>query len=97
MVTFCSKCGTSLPYADIIIRDGDESIANYYKCPECKQLANPPSEDAEERPDFELDEDSEMVVRQGECATQPASSDETTEQPADESPPEASENVEGEQ
>ncbi len=88
MVAFCSKCGTSLPYADLVVREGDEAIAHYYRCPECKQLANPPSEDAEEKQEFELSEDSEMMIRQGESATQPASPDEPAAQPPEgEAPP----------
>lgn len=83
MVTFCSKCGTSLPYADIIIRDGSESIANYYKCPECNQLANPPAEDAAENQEFELDEQFELVIKRGECATRAIGAEETAEPPAE--------------
>jgi hypothetical protein len=40
MVTYCTKCGASLPpTADVIIRNGKEMPSPYYKCPACNQPA----------------------------------------------------------
>ena len=39
MVTFCTKCGMSLPLADVTIKEGEEYTSPDYECPECGDLA----------------------------------------------------------
>ncbi len=40
MVTFCMKCGASLPpTADVIIRNGKELPSPNFKCPACGQMS----------------------------------------------------------
>lgn len=40
MVTFCMKCGASLPpTADVVIRNGKELPSPYYQCQACGQPA----------------------------------------------------------
>lgn len=41
MVTFCMSCGSSLPLADLVIRDGSEQTAPDYECPACHQPGGP--------------------------------------------------------
>jgi DNA-directed RNA polymerase subunit RPC12/RpoP len=40
MVTFCMRCGVSLPpFAAILIKDGKEIPSPYYICPACGKSA----------------------------------------------------------
>ncbi len=66
MVAFCHECSQSLPFADLVISDGEEKAAPGYECPHCNQPANPesageetsPKEDREDLPD-------ELVIKDG--------------------------------
>lgn len=57
MVTFCYQCGTSLPAADVIIRNGEEQTAPDYECPACRKPGGSPDTGPEEGmlPDAEHD------------------------------------------
>lgn len=40
MVTFCMRCGVSLPpFATILVKDGKEFPSPYYICPACGKSA----------------------------------------------------------
>ena len=40
MVTFCMKCGASLPpTADVVISNGKEMPSPNFKCPACGEMA----------------------------------------------------------
>ncbi len=70
MVAFCHSCKHSLPYADVIIRNGQEEPTPGYVCPLCGELANE-EEDADDSQNDntpELDDD-EFVIRDGQVET----------------------------
>jgi DNA-directed RNA polymerase subunit RPC12/RpoP len=68
MVMFCSKCGGSVPLADILLRKGKEYISAEYMCPSCGKKAaaeappRPANEDIEE-----IKDGFDLVVKEGEA------------------------------
>lgn len=67
MVTFCTKCGMSLPLADVTIKDGEEYTSPDYECPECGDLAaDAPEQKTKPDPVADLGEDQELTIKDGE-------------------------------
>lgn len=67
MVTFCTKCGMSLPLADVTIKDGEEYTSPDYECPECGDLAaEAPASQKKPDPIADLGEDQEVAIKDGE-------------------------------
>jgi len=66
MVAFCDECSQSLPFADLIISDGQEKPAPGYICPHCDNPAN--NQTSGSGPDGEPDVSlpDELVVKDGE-------------------------------
>ena len=51
MVTFCMRCGVSLPpFATILIKDGKEMPSPYYICPACGKSAGTTGDDETAEP-----------------------------------------------
>jgi hypothetical protein len=67
MVVFCMRCDTSLPLADITIRNGQEYTSPDYLCPMCHQPAAPPIPE-EPDDDVGVDEESDLLVKDGRAA-----------------------------
>lgn len=67
MVTFCTKCGMSLPLADVTIKGGEEYTSPDYECPECGDLAaDAPEQKKKPDPVEDLGEDQELTIKDGE-------------------------------
>jgi hypothetical protein len=65
-VEFCKQCGASLPRADILIRDGQQTTGEDYECPKCKQPAGTSKTDQ----NIEPQEDYDIIVKDGEVKTE---------------------------
>lgn len=64
MVVFCVRCDTSLPQADVTIKNGLEFTSPDYLCPMCHQpAANPQPEGPDE--EVGVDENTELVIKDG--------------------------------
>ncbi|NUN49018.1 MAG: hypothetical protein HUU15_09345 [Candidatus Brocadiae bacterium] len=64
MVVFCVRCDTSLPLADVTIRNGSEFTSPDYLCPMCHQpAADPPPADPED--ELGVDGETDLIVRDG--------------------------------
>jgi len=67
MVVFCVRCDTSLPQADITIKNGKEFTSPDYHCPMCHQpAANPQPEEPDD--DLGADEHTDLVIKDGKAA-----------------------------
>jgi hypothetical protein len=64
MVVFCVRCDTSLPLADVTIKNGKEYTSPDYLCPMCHQPAAD-SQPEEESDDSGIDENSDLVIKDG--------------------------------
>ncbi len=86
MVTFCARCGASLPTADITFTVGKEITSPDYRCPECNEFASEhPHDDRKALPEVAADGVIDLVIRDGE---------ELLEKPSEPVEPPAAETVE---
>lgn len=66
MVTFCTKCGMSLPLADVTIKEGEEYTSPDYECPECGDLAaDAPAPKKKPDPLDDIGDDQDVTVKDG--------------------------------
>jgi len=64
MVTFCMRCGISLPpFATVVIREGKEMPSPHYQCPSCGKPAG--TEENGDKNAETNNEPTEMVIKDG--------------------------------